>query len=517
MRSKDEKWAIFWCSLLHPVLFNEIEPDQRQKFIQKLTEKECLFPNGVCRKPSLSTLKRKLNQYLKNGFESLARKRRNDSGKPRTVSQEIIDKAVEIKREQPRRSDVAINLFLDEYYQTKIPRSTIYRHLKQNGATRLKLGIVQKKVRCRWTRDTPNDLWVGDFSYGPYVLVDGQTQPTYLSLFIDCYSRYVVEGRYYLRQSLDILIDSLLRAWSIHGVSNDLYVDNGKVYHANALKCACYALHINLIHRKVGDPAPGGLVERLFGTNQEQFEAEVRAGDILSLDKLNKAFSAWLHTIYHQTVHSETKEPPIKRFQEGKKIIRRIDMDVAIKFFMRSEKRVVHSDFSDVSIDKRFYKVDPKLRGDRVLVRYDPFSTMDKVFIYSQEEVYLGSAPLYHREKQDAQGEAKTASPKPKHNFIDLIIARHEKQVDQQAKGLDYTKLINHQRWPFASFVQKLAGIMGKKEGISAFSAQEIETLKKIYDQNPQLNEPGLIRAFEQAEIKNIAHLAFQLQNGRKE
>lgn len=517
MKSKDERWAIFWCSLLHPILFNEIGSDQRHEFIQELSEKKCVFPNGVCKKPSLSTLKRKLKKYTEEGFESLARKRRSDRGKPRAFSQQIIDKAVEIKCDQPRRSDVAINLFLDEYYKTKIPRSTLYRHLKQNGATRLKLGIVQKKVRCRWTRDTPNDLWVGDFSAGPYVLVDGQTQPTYLSLFIDCHSRYVVEGRYYLRQSLDILIDSLLRAWSIHGVSNDLYLDNAKVYHANALKAACYALHINLIHRTVGDPSPGGLVERLFGTNQEQFEAEVRAGDILTLDKLNKGFSAWLHTVYHENIHSETKERPKKRFLAGSKTIRRIDMDVAIKFFMKSEKRVVHRDFSDVAVQGRFYKVDPKLRGDKVLVHYDPFSNMDKVFIYSEREEYLGLAPLYHREKEDRGREEKTASAKAKHNFIDLIIARHEKQMREQAKGLDYTKLLNHQRWPFASFVQKLAQLMGKKEGISAFKAQEVETLKKIYDQNPELNEPKLIKAFEQAEVKNIAHVAFQLQNLKKE
>jgi hypothetical protein len=124
---------------------------------------------------------------------------------------------------------------------------------------------------------------------------------------------------------------------------------------------------------------------------------------------------------------------------------------------------------------------------------------------------------LYNREKEDRVKGEETAAAKPKHNFIDLIIARHEKQMQKQAKGLDYTKLVNHQRWPFTSFVQKLAHLMGKKEGLSAFNTREVETLKKIYDHNPQLNEPKLIKAFEQAEVKNIAHLAFQLQNMKKE
>ena len=49
---------------------------------------------------------------------------------------------------------------------------------------------------------------------------------THLSAWIDCHSRYVVEARYYIRENLDILIDSLLRAWGKQGASRELYVDN---------------------------------------------------------------------------------------------------------------------------------------------------------------------------------------------------------------------------------------------------------------------------------------------------
>jgi transposase InsO family protein len=478
MRSIDEKWAVFWCSILHPVLFEEIEPDETHRYLKKLSEQEYLFPNG------------------------------------RAVSQEIIQKAVEIKHDQPRRSHHAINLFLASYYGIQIPRSTLYRHLKHNDATRLKLGVVQKKVRCRWTRQHANDLWVGDFSYGPYVLVDGEVKPTYLSLFIDCYSRYVVEGRYYLRQSLDILVDSLLRAWSIHGVPKQLYVDNAKVYYANALKAACYALHIKLIHRAPRDPSPGGLVERIFETNQDQFETEVRAGDILPLDKLNKAFSAWLNVSYHETIHSETRETPEKLYRA--RTMHPIDMDYAIKFFMKEEPRTVHREFSDVAINRSLYRVDPKLRGDRVLVRYDPFSTMEKVFIYSKNEEFLGTGILHNREKSDYPHKQSPPS-KPKHNYIDLILKKHEEQLAAQAKGIDYTKLIIYKGWPFAAFVQKLAELLGRKGGTSAFSTNELETLKKLHDKHSDITEPALVKAFEEAEIKNIAHVAHQLQNLKKE
>lgn len=512
MNAMDLKVAVFWCSLLHQIIFGEVDKGDVYQHLKDIASQEFLFPNGQRKKPSLSTLKRKLKQYREGGLEALARKKRNDIGKPRSFSQEIIDKAVDIKKDQPKRSHSNINFILNSIHKVQIPKSTLYRHLKENDATRLKLGVISKKVRCRWTRDIPNELWVGDFSHGPYVLVDGETYPSYLSLFIDCNSRYVVEGRYYLRQSLDVLVDSLLRAWTVHGVSEDLYLDNAKVYHSDALKAACYDMDINLIHRPNRDPSPGGLVERLFGTNQAQFESEVRAGDILKLDHLNKAFQAWLHLVYHETVHSETNEKPRTMFQAAMSNMKPINMERVIKFFMSTEERTVNPDFSDVSINKKLFKVDPKYRGDRVLVKYDPFSELDKVFIYTLKEVFLETAPLYNRERGAHKEQEPETVKKPKYNYIDILIDTHDEQLMKQAKGIDYKKLLQQQRWPFPSFIETLACLMGKKGGLNAFTAGELETLKKVYDKYDTLNEPRLKQAFEAAEVKNIAHVAHQLK-----
>ncbi|MBE7545704.1 MAG: hypothetical protein HS127_00855 [Planctomycetia bacterium] len=46
MKSKDEKWALFWCNLLHPVIFGEIEKEQTNLFLKKLCLQEVVFPNG---------------------------------------------------------------------------------------------------------------------------------------------------------------------------------------------------------------------------------------------------------------------------------------------------------------------------------------------------------------------------------------------------------------------------------------------------------------------------------------
>jgi putative transposase len=512
MKQKDEKWALFWCDLLRPVLFDEVEPESIQDFLKELSQKEIGFPGGRTGKPSLSTLRRKLKRYRTEGFDALTRKSRKDRGHARAAPAEIIETAIELKKEQPKRSHATINRLLKALYGVALSRSTLYRHLKDAGATRLKLGVVKKKVRKRWTRDHTHDLWVGDFEEGPYVLVGREILPTYLSAFIDCHSRYIIEARYYLRQSLDILIDSLLRALAKHGAPSELYLDNAKVYHATGLKAACYRLHIRLRHRPAKDPSPGGLIERFFETAQDRFESEVRAQDAISLDDLNRALSAWISVDYHNSIHSETGQSPKDRYHTGLSVIRHVEMDQVLASFLRKVTRVVHKDFSDISLDKRLYRVDPSLRGDRVWVHYDPFSSSDSVKIYSLKGEYQGSGVLHQRESAQPPLPAQ-AWGKPKHNLIDLLVREHREQLAVNARGIDYRKVVSVRPWPFHAFVKAFARLLGKEVGISAFTAQELETLKKLYNQNVQLTESVLTQAFARVPDKSFPHLIGELKH----
>ncbi len=517
MKKKNEEWALFWCTLLHPAIFGEVPPKELQSFLKRLASEEQLFPDGRRRKPSLSTLRRKLRKYRQEGFESLGRKGRSDRGKPRALSQEAVARAIELKRDQPRRSHVTLNHVLAAEGKDPIPKSTLYRHLKEAGATRLKLGVLQEPVRRRWTREHTHDLWIGDFEEGPYALWEGDAVPTHLSAFIDCYSRYAVEARYYFRQDLDILIDSFLRGLAIHGSASEVYVDQAKIYTSRAFRSACYALKINLLHRKAGDPPPGGLIEKFFQTVQSQFEAEVRAGGILTLEAINRAFSAWLEMSYHREIHSEIGEPPRERYQKGLTVSRAVDLEKALLFFMRRAERTVHPDFSDVQLDGRFYRVDKRFRHDRVEVRYDPFSSRDTVLLYSLKGEYLGKGQLHQREK----GEPAAALPaaKPKYNYLDLLVRQHDTELRQKTQGIDYRQALSERTWPFHAFLKTLAQLLGLKGEVSGFSAAELESLKKIFTLHPGLTETLLVEAFERAPEKTLPYIAYELQrlSGRKE
>ena len=516
MRKKDEKSAVFWCGLLRPVLFGEVDASQTNQYLRQCAQKEVTFPDGRVGKPSLSTLKRKLKRYRAGGLDALARRARSDRGVSRVVAREALDFAEKLKREQPLRSHKSINRFIQQRFGLVIAKSTLYRHLRAVGATRLKLGVVQTPVRKRWTRDHTHDLWVGDFEDGPYALVDDAARPTYLSGFIDCHSRYVVEARYYLRENLDVLIDSLLRGFAVHGAPRQLYVDNAKIYHANALKAACYRLRIELLHRPARDPSAGGLIEKFFQTAQDGFEAEVRHGDILDLHQLNRAFSAWLELDYHQSVHSETGQTPRERYGLGLGVVRNVDLALAREAFMQSEQRKVHRDFSDIQLHRRFYRVDPRLRGDKVEVRYDPFGQLSVVRIHSLDGQFLCEGELHARE-QGQVVERRNDAGKIKHNYLDLLVSEHDRQLDQQGCGIDYRAATRQRPWSFIACMQCFARLMGRKGELSAFNAGEIETIRKLYDRDASLDSRRIEQAFARAENKSVQAAARELRSKKQE
>ena len=515
MGRNDEDWAVFWCSLLSPVLLGEIPEALRERYFQELSREERRLPNGQRRCISARTLRRQWRRLKDQGVPGLYRRRRSDRGKPRKKHAHLLARAVELKKEQPSRSDKVINRILKREFGRSVPRSTLYQHLRREGATRRKLGVSSQKVRCRWTRDQPGALWVGDFEHGPPVIHQGQAIKTHLSAWIDCHSRFIVEARYYVRENLDILVDSLLRAWGNHGASRELYVDNAKIYHAKALQLACTQLNIKLLHRPPRDPAPGGLIERFFQTCQMQLEAEVRASRILTLDELNRVLAAWLETAYHQELHGETGQTPQERYHQEPRLIRHVDLGAVLAFFHQRVPRAVSDDFSDVRIDNRFFAVDPTLRGDRVIVEYDPFSSLEEVQLYSPSDAYLGRGKRYQRERGSHRQPppATPAEPVTPH-YLDALRAEHEAlHQKQRSRGIDFHSARQRNVWAVTGFTRVFARLLGRQGGVSGLTAQELDVLAAFHARHDGLTESLLREAFQQAASATIPEVLFQLQS----
>jgi putative transposase len=515
MLPNEDDWAVLWCRLLGPILLDDVEPGERRRFLRELSRQSVKLPNGIIKCLSLSTLRRKVRRFRESRLVGLQRQARRDRGRSRKDRQALLVRAAELKREQPRRSPDAINLLLSHEFGRTIPTSTMNRHLRKAGATRRKLGIVKEKIRCRWTRDHSNALWVGDFADGPCVWQAERVIRTHVSVWIDCHSRFVVEGRYYFKENLDILIDSLLRAWGSHGAPRELYVDNAKIYHSRALRLACTQLNIQLLHRPPRDPPAGGLIERIIQTTQDQFESEVRAGKTLNLDDLNRYFQGWLQARYHQNVHSETGEMPQARFTANTRYFRHVNMAEASRLFYVREKRKVDPKHYDVQLNHRHFAVRPEYRGDSVIVHYDPFTRSDEVEIYSRDGIYLQRAPGYERAKgthpfAERQRAGETATPLD-HHYLELLAKQHEEQSKEAAAhGMSYHAARG--LMTFVQFADTLAKLLGRKGGVSSWSGEELEILAKVHRRYPRVTASHLRQACERAEAKTLPLIVFQLQ-----
>src|ERR1700745_3030615 len=129
-----------------------------------------------------------------------------------------------------------------------------------------------------------------------------------------------------------------------------------------------------------------GKVERVIETIQQQFMVEISGDEdrparrkVSSLEELNRLLEAWVRTVYHGRVHSETGEAPRVRWDAaGPQLIP--DPGVLRYAFAWSEIRLVRKT-ATVELEGNVYSVDPFLAGRKVELVFDPFD-MTELAVY---------------------------------------------------------------------------------------------------------------------------------------
>jgi putative transposase len=514
MRPNKDSLVLFWGGALSPVLQKLPEDDRSDRqILLTLCDQQLFHPNGDFRTFSLSTFQRKLKAFRESGIEGFLHNLRSDDGKIRGDRDKVMDRATELKRENPFRSDLQINLILRDEGMAPIPSSTLHRQLNRRGVTARKLGYEGTIIRKRWSREHTNSLWVGDFSQGPNVIDEnGEVHKTWNSAFIDAHSRFLVVGIYAYTSDLDALIRSLLAAFELHGKPKTIYLDNAKVYRSNVLARACLELGIDLIHRKVRDPQGGGIIERFFLTAQKQLESEIIFAHekTLTLEKLNEFFSAWVSQVYHKTKHSEVKQAPEKRYSDGLLCpVSPMRAEDIRHYFFHQKIRSVHNDFCDVSIDTIFFKVDSKLRGDKVLVRYLLGELGDIVEIYSLN----GRRALGIGQRHDRSHADSIPKPPPpteeKVDFGAVLLRLQQKDDEKKALVIPH----RYRAWDLATFASKMCEVAGVD--ISELTELDLEVLGRVHKNNTDLGIKKLKLLWTVCQPQTFNQLLIQLSLGK--
>jgi len=339
------------------------------------------------------TLRRYVATFKHQGFDGLLPRERKDKGSCKAIPAEALQIASELRRELPDRSAERVRqLLASEGY--RVSRSTLERHLRQQGLSGREIKAAQKQVASRrFNRQGRNTLWQADLKYGPYLSDPkdpGHKIRTYLMAIIDDATRLVVHGEFYASQKLPVLEDTFRKAIIRCGAPDNLYVDNGKIFVSQWLRLACAKLRIRHLNTKAYSAESKGKIER-FNRTAEEFLQEARLEKPQTLEHLNTLFRAWLSEGYNHRTHSALAgKTPAQAFTQDTKSLRFPSPEALREAFLWEKTPKVDKS-GCISLEGLTYEAGLEYVRKNVLVRYDPLDLSVIEFWYGGEKKKLVS------------------------------------------------------------------------------------------------------------------------------
>ena len=254
---------------------------------------------------------------------------------------------------------------------------------------------------------------------------------TYLFAFIDDHSRAVVAYRWSHSEDTLRLEAALRSGLESRGIPKVIYLDNGAAMISKQLMRALAIVGIRLTHSKPGEPAGRGKIERFFRTVRDQFLVELSTPealeDVRDLAGLNELFTAWVETVYHHNVHSQTDQEPLARFlANGPPDL--ADPGLVAEAFRWAHERLV-TKTATVNLFGNVYEVDAALVGRKVELVFDPLDMTELAVRYQGRD--MGKA-IPHKITKHVHPNAATKATTP---------------TAPVATGIEYLKTVatNHQ------------------------------------------------------------------------
>jgi putative transposase len=426
MRDRATEVALFRYALIREAADPMLSTRQRGRLVREIAARAHPHPDGLELTVGRSTLDQWIRAWRAGGFEALKPKPRGLSPK---VSDDVLHLAEALKREDPARTaaHVAELLALSGGWAPN-PR-TIQRYFRRIGLTRQALAGAGR-VFGRFEAARPNELWVGDALHGPIVV----SRKVILFAFLDDHSRLVPGWRWGTAEDTLRAEAALRRGLQTRGVPDSVYVDNGSPFVSAQLLRACASLRVRLIHSRPHRPEGRGKIERFFRTVRDQFLVEVAHSRVDDVAHLNQLFGAWVETVYHRAVHSETGQTPLERFAAGAASLRYASAAELHEAFLWSEHRTV-TKTATVSLHSNSYEVDAALAGRKVELVFDPFDLTRIEVRWAGRP--MGMAVPHHIGRHSHPGarpEPGVAEPPPATgiDYLRLVEARADAELNQR-------------------------------------------------------------------------------------
>lgn len=356
--------------ILGPLLYGEMDPAKRTKLTHEISEKE-----GI----SERTLRRWLFLYNHEGYQGLLPKSNVRGGLKGSVTEEILDQAVILRREVPSRSvrQIIRILEMEGFCEAgAVKRSTLQDHLMRRGYGSKQLSMYHSSgagAARRFQRLYRNDLWQLDLKY---LLVLPETskrkaQQLYASVILDDATRFVAACKVYERQDTWNVLDSLRQGIECCGVPDRIFTDNGSQYISRHMTQVCAKLGVKKLTARPRSAQSKGKVE-VFNKYLDSFVEEVKLKSPRSALEVGHYLNIWLHEIYHKKPNSALDgRTPDQAFKEDDRILRWAtgeELDYAFTF---TEERLVDKT-GCISFRSTPWEVGQDLIGMKVQVAFSP-------------------------------------------------------------------------------------------------------------------------------------------------
>lgn len=461
--------ALFRYGVLAPLVEQETyAPGERRTLLDEILERTYYLPGRGPIRISERTIYVWLALWHQGGIEALRPRHRKDRGARRVLPEEVLERAIALRKEQHKRKTRTLLDILEREGTISAPpsfsRATLDRHLSRRGASRLKMKTLAKARTIKMKFEHFGDLWVGDYHHGPLVKTpSGGTTTAKLGAFIDHTTRFPVAHRYYLSEDLATLRDTLLRAFLTWGLPKVVYVDRGSVYRAEQLAYSLHRVDSRLVHSRAYYSEGRGVIERWWQLAND-FEDEVRArGELLTIHELNRFWEAWCQERYLDEVHSELGCTPAEAVAGV--VPTPLDPAVAQELFLVGETRIVHKKDGCVRVLGRPFLCESFLRGEQVEVRFDP-RDLSSVVIFHEGKRIQKARPQVVNAHPEAPPRQETIEQSV--DYLSLMRRDFDEKLLEHARPLAYAELALDETFDeerFLTVVADLAGLtLGKSE-----------------------------------------------------
>ena len=436
-RRRAQRVALFRYQLICPALDPGLSTRQRGRIVRGIAAGMHEHPTAGPVRYSRDSLDRWIRRYRADGFDALLPSARQPG--PRTEP-EVLELAAALKAENPARTAAQVARILSASTGWSPSESTLLRLFHRRELMGPAAG-EQSEVFGRFEAAAANERWAGDALHGPRI----GGRKTFLFAFIDDHSRLVTGYRFGFTEDTVRLSAALEKALTARGVPQTLYVDNGSAYVDAWLLRACGKLGVRLVHATPHRPQGKGKIERLFRTVRDQFLVEITdvaideitattAGPAAALAELNRLFTAWVETVYHRAVHSETGQSPLDRWDSFWATTGHLPAlpsgDQLAEAFKWSEYRTV-TKTATVSLHGNAYQVEPALVGRRVELVFSPFD-LHSIEVRYQDKTFGLAVPhvISRHTHPKARPEITTAPPPATGiNYMHLVADEHHRQI----------------------------------------------------------------------------------------